>query len=122
MRFERFVSAAGIAFCLFMTLFCAPTQEKSRPQISPRNSVSADELYQQGLSFFQEDKLSQAADTFKKCLQLKPGHAYAHYHLGLVYYELKRKDLTIVHLEKFLKLAPSAPEADQVRKILNAIR
>jgi lipoprotein NlpI len=63
-----------------------------------------------------------AVAAFEKGLEFDSLHAYAHYNLGLAYNQKKRKDLTIVHLEKFLMLAPLAPEAPQVRNFLNLLK
>ncbi|MBN2206262.1 MAG: tetratricopeptide repeat protein [Candidatus Aminicenantes bacterium] len=63
-----------------------------------------------------------AIAAFTKSLEIDALHAYAHYYLGLAYNQVRRKDLTIVHLEKFLALASLAPEADQVRNLLTMLK
>ena len=82
-----------------------------------------DEAYfERGIVRGYQKKTAEAIAAFEKCLSLNQVHAYGHYQLGLAYNAAKRKDLTIVHLEKFLALAPLAPEAPQVRNLLNMLK
>ena len=87
--------------------------------LEPKN---AEAFYQKGVVFGYQQKVPEAIDSFKRCLEVQPLHAYAHYQIGLAYYQVKRPDLTLVHLEKFLILAPDAPEAEQVRRLLSSLR
>lgn len=66
--------------------------------------------YQAGL-----DELNVAIDR-------KPDLAYAHYYSGLAHNALKRPDKMVESFQKFLKLAPNAPEADRVRSLLRNVR
>ncbi|MDH5715059.1 MAG: tetratricopeptide repeat protein, partial [Candidatus Aminicenantes bacterium] len=75
-----------------------------------------------GIIFGYQKNTPAAIESFNKCLEIDPNHAYAHYQIGLAYYQVKRPDLTIVHFDRFIALAPEAPEAEQVRNLLNAIR
>jgi len=65
--------------------------------------------------------LTMAIADLEKCLQLKGNHAYGHYQLGLAYNQKGRKDLMIVHFNKFVYLAPKAPEAPQVKSLLSRV-
>lgn len=85
------------------------------------NPGEAEAWYMRGLLLGYQEKVEEAIESFKKCLELDAKHVYAHYHLGLAYSQIKRKDLAILHLQKFLELAPNAPEAEQVRKLLNTL-
>lgn len=82
----------------------------------------AEAYFQQGMVQGYLKNTDAAITAFTKCLELDSAHAYAHYNQGLAYNQKKRKDLTIVHLEKFLTLAPLAPEAPQVRNFLNMLK
>jgi len=77
--------------------------------------------YLKGVVFGYQNKINQAMDAFMKCLDFDPKHAYGHYELGLTYNQKGKKDMAIVHLEKFLELAPNAPEAEQVRRLLSSL-
>jgi tetratricopeptide (TPR) repeat protein len=83
---------------------------------------NAEAWYQKGNIQAYQKKWNPAIAAYKKCLELQPDHAYAHYYLALAYNQVNRKDLTIDHLQKFLHLAPNAPEAAQVRKLLNQLQ
>lgn len=87
--------------------------------LEPKN---AEAFYQKGIVFGYQQKVQEAIDSFRRCIEVQPQHAYAHYQIGLAYYQIKRPDLTIVHLERFLTLAPTAPEAEQVRRLLSSLR
>lgn len=82
----------------------------------------AEAHYVKGLVLSYQQKVDEAIKLLSRAVELNPTHAYGHYYLGLAYNQKKRKDLTIVHLEKFLALAPQAPEAAQVRTLLNFLR
>jgi len=83
---------------------------------------NAEALYQKGVVYGYQNDKNNAIECFEKCLEIMPDHAYAHYQVGLAYYHSNRPDLAIVHLEKFLELAAEAPEAEQVRNLLNFLR
>ncbi len=81
----------------------------------------AEAYYHRGLLRGYQKKLDQAIADLQKCLSLKGTHAYAHYQIGLAYYQKGRKDLMITHFQRFLYLAPEAPEAAQVKALLSRI-
>lgn len=86
------------------------------------NPDHPDVFYQKGLIFGYTDKTADAVAAFERCVELQPDFVYAHYQLGMAYNQQKRFDLTIVHLTRFLELAPQAPEAPQVRNLLEFLR
>jgi hypothetical protein len=48
--------------------------------------------------------------------------AYAHYYAGMAYNKAKRVDLMATHFERFLKLAPAAPERPVVESVMRTVR
>jgi tetratricopeptide (TPR) repeat protein len=64
----------------------------------------------------------RAIESLRRSVELENGDAYAHYHLGLLQYQQKKFDQTIIHFERFIELAPNAPEAGQVGSILRTVR
>jgi regulator of sirC expression with transglutaminase-like and TPR domain len=68
------------------------------------------------------DRIPNMVDELEAAVRLDPRHAYAHYHLGLAYNKQDKTDRAILHLERFLDLAPDAPEAPQVRALLSRLR
>ncbi len=87
--------------------------------IEPEN---AEAFYQKGVIFGYQRNTEEAINSLKKCLEFQSDHVYAHYLMGLAYNQIKRIDLAVEHLDKFLFLAPEAPEAEQVRRLLSALR
>ncbi|MGB2908463.1 MAG: tetratricopeptide repeat protein [Candidatus Aminicenantaceae bacterium] len=105
---------------MFNKEFGAAMQQVDKAlSLDPGNSEA---WYQKGNIHAYQKKWNPAIAAYKKCLEVQPDHAYAHYYLALAYNQVNRKDLTIDHLQKFLHLAPNAPEAAQVRKLLNQLQ
>jgi len=99
-----------------------PEAEKEIAAALAIDAKCTEAYYQRGVVQGYLKNTDAAVAAFEKGLEFDSLHAYAHYNLGLAYNQKKRKDLTIVHLEKFLMLAPLAPEAPQVRNFLNLLK
>ncbi|MCJ7587929.1 MAG: tetratricopeptide repeat protein [Candidatus Aminicenantes bacterium] len=99
-----------------------PEAEKEIAMALSLDPKCTEAYYQRGVVQGYLKNTDAAIAAFEKGLEFDSLHAYAHYNLGLAYNQKKRKDLTIVHLEKFLTLAPLAPEAPQVRNFLNLLK
>lgn len=57
-----------------------------------------------------------AEKEFRKAIEQNPRHAIAHRNLGVVLaYDLKRPREAAVMFERYLELAPNAPNADSIR-------
>lgn len=78
--------------------------------------------YQLGLTHMLRGEWSQAVDRLTQAIDLNSGFAYAYYYRGLAADKAGRKDLLVNDLDRFLALAPDAPEAPKARKILEAAR
>ncbi len=78
--------------------------------------------YQIGVTrAFQKD-WEAAVAQLSSAIGMDSGLAYAYYYRGLAQYELKRKDLLVSDMERFLALAPNAPEAEQAKAVLRAVQ
>ena len=77
--------------------------------------------FQRGLALNLQRDMAGAAEAFDKASQLDPEWAYAHYYAGLLYSKAKRVDLTASHFDRFLKLAPQAPERPEVLSIMRTL-
>jgi cytochrome c-type biogenesis protein CcmH/NrfG len=64
----------------------------------------------------------RAKDRFSKLLAISPGHARAHYYLGLLYVSDGVNDKAIAHLERFCQLAPEDPEAASATDLVTYLR
>ena len=78
--------------------------------------------YQLGRVQGQKKDFGQAVSAFEQVIALEPRFAYAHYFVGLSYYEIRRTDKMANAFEYFLKLAPDAPERGQVESIMRTLR
>ena len=92
--------------------------EKARA-LAPGNVEVA---YQLGVCHAIARNWAQAVDTLTEALGKNSEIAYAYYFRALAADKVDRKDLWINDLERFIALAPEAPDADRARSILEAIQ
>ena len=78
--------------------------------------------YQLGLVKAKMNDWAGAADAFGQAANINPTFAYAHYYAGIANSRIKRADLTAEHLDRFLKLAPMAPERPAVESLMKTLR
>ncbi len=93
------------------------TLEKAR-SVSPRDALV---LFQLGATHAFQRQWPQAIDALNQAIELNPGIAYAYYYRGLSAGEVGRKDLLVNDLDRFLAMAPNAPEAEQARRLLGGL-
>ena len=82
----------------------------------------AEAHYQLGLVLAKREEWAPAATEFDKVTELNPTNAYAYYYGGLMHYRANRPDQMAIHFERFLKLAPDAPERPEVMSIMRTVR
>jgi len=92
----------------------AATLEKAR-SLRPGDSAI---LYQLGATRFYQEKFQAAFDLLSAALDKNSGIAYAYYYRGLAAAKLDRKDILFNDLDRFVKMAPDAPEASTAKQIL----
>jgi tetratricopeptide (TPR) repeat protein len=78
--------------------------------------------YQIGVTRLFQEQWGAALEQLDRAIQMDSGLAYAYYYRALAAEKVGRKDLLINDLDRFLALAPNAPEADRARALLNAAR
>lgn len=78
--------------------------------------------YQAGLVANRQNRFQDAAASFNRATELKPDLAYAHYYAGIASQRIKEIGQMTEHLERFLRLAPEAPERGAVTAILRTLR
>lgn len=93
------------------------TLEKARGT-SPRDPLV---LYQLGATHAFKRNWQGAIDVLTQAIDLNPGIAYAYYYRGLSAGEAGRKDLLVNDLDRFVAMAPNAPEAEQARRLLGGL-
>jgi tetratricopeptide (TPR) repeat protein len=82
----------------------------------------AEAHYQLGLVLAKREEWAPAATEFDKVTELNPSNAYAYYYGGLMHYRANRPDQMAIHFDRFLKLAPDAPERPEVMSIMRTVR
>jgi len=78
--------------------------------------------YQLGLVKARVGDWAGSAAALDRAAQINPSFAYAHYNAGQAYSKIKRIDLTAEHFERFLRLAPAAPERAGVESLMRTLR
>ena len=76
--------------------------------------------YQIGLTFTYQRNWAAARDAFNRTLDADSGLAHAYYYRGRVWKELGKTEEMLLDMDRFLKLAPDAREANAARSLLNA--
>jgi tetratricopeptide (TPR) repeat protein len=66
--------------------------------------------------------IAAAEAGYRKTLEIDPGKALAHYQLGLIEVSKEQNDAAIAHFEKFLELAPTDPQADAAKSVIEALK
>lgn len=77
-------------------------------------------LYQMGATRAFQQKWADAVTLLTQSLEKDTGMALAYYYRALAQEKLGRKDLMVIDLDRFVKAAPTAPEAERARAILAA--
>ncbi len=78
--------------------------------------------YQIGVTRAFQQSWSAAAEQLSRAIEMDSGLAYAYYYRALTQDKLGRKDQLINDMERFLALAPNAPEAEQARSVLRSVK
>ncbi len=78
--------------------------------------------YDLGLAYYKLNKNEEALAEFDKAIGLNPKGASIYYQAGLAAVRLESFDRAIKYFEGFLKLEPNAPEAPQVKTMLEELQ
>ena len=77
--------------------------------------------YELGLSYAVRNDFASAARIFDVCIAAAPTFAYAYYQAALAYQHLDRADIMANRFDRFVRLAPNAPERPEVESLLRTI-
>jgi tetratricopeptide (TPR) repeat protein len=66
--------------------------------------------------------VAAAEAAYQKTLELDPARATAYYRLGLIAVKNEQNDAAIGHFEKFLELAPTDPQAEAAKQVIEALK
>ena len=78
--------------------------------------------FELGMAKMAQNDYQAAFDAFSGAIDSYSGYAYAYYYRALAANQIGRKDVTVNDLDRFLALAPNAPEAAKAQRILQAAR
>jgi len=78
--------------------------------------------YHLGFVLAESKAYAEAAAVLDKAVTIDPTFAYASYYAGFSHYQSKRVDRMANHFERFLKLAPEAPERPAIQALMRSIR
>jgi predicted Zn-dependent protease len=90
-----------------------------------RNPNDANAHYQMGRLLWAQDKVANAQaalDEFGTAIQLDPNFALPWRDAGVILYEARQVNHAAKAFDRYLQLAPDAPEAPQIRAFLQSIR
>jgi len=73
------------------------------------------------LSYAVRNDFASAARIFDACIAADPMFAYAYYQSALAYQHLDRPDIMANRFDRFVRLAPNAPERPEVESVLRTI-
>ncbi len=89
-------------------------------EIDPRN---VDVRVDMGTCYRNIHKPDMAMKEYRKALEMNPNHANAHMNMAVVLaYDLKDRAQAIKEFEKYLQLAPGAPNAGEVRQEIEKLK
>jgi tetratricopeptide (TPR) repeat protein len=77
--------------------------------------------YELGLSYAVRSDFASAARIFDVCIATAPAFAYGYYQSALAYQHLDRPDIMANRFDRFVRLAPNAPERPEVESVLRSI-
>lgn len=86
-------------------------------ELAPGDAVPR---YQLGVTRAFQGRWTEAVDALSQAVERNSGLAYAYYYRGLSYDKLKRKDQLVNDMNRFLAIAPGAPDAEKAKAILAA--
>ncbi len=88
--------------------------------LDPKN---ADVRVDMGTCFRNSARPQQAIEQYRKALQINPNHLYAHRNMGVTLaFDIHDNKGAVRELEKYLELAPNAPDAAEFRQIVQKLK
>jgi len=78
--------------------------------------------YHLGFTLAETKDYLAAVAAFDQAMKLNPTFAYTYYYAGYSQYQVKRVDRMANDFERFLKLAPEAPERPAIQALMRSIR
>jgi tetratricopeptide (TPR) repeat protein len=83
--------------------------------------TAATQYYNIGVTYINRGNNAEAEAALLKAIQIDPNHAEANYQLALTELGLNKMDQAIVHLKKYLQLAPSGENAEVAKQLIEQL-
>jgi len=88
--------------------------------LDPGNAAKS--FYNIGVHAWNENKDKDAAQAFKKAVEIDPAYAAAHKELARVLTRLQDFPGAVAHYQEYLKLNPQAPDAKEIRDTIALLK
>jgi tetratricopeptide (TPR) repeat protein len=76
-----------------------------------------------GTCYRRSGRSDKAVEEFRKAIDIDPNHKFAHLNLGVVLaYDFDKKEEAIKELEKYMELAPTAPNIPSIRQFIEQLK
>ncbi len=93
-----------------------------KPDDPKAKEILGNIYFEQSKSLLQNDKVDEALEKLKMSQNYRPDYSYTNYLLGYAYNKKGLKEDAIKHFELFLQQEPNAPQAAQVKTILEQLK
>ncbi|PYS72788.1 MAG: hypothetical protein DMF69_06765 [Acidobacteria bacterium] len=112
---------AVLLACLSVGLFSSPRSQANRQAQTPAGERSREDAYRAnnlGVALLEQFKYKEAADAFRRSLQLQPKLALAQINLSIALYNLPDLPGAQREAQSAIALAPNAPQPHYILGLL----
>ena len=88
--------------------------------LDPGNAAKS--FYNMGVHAWNENRDKEAAQAFRKAVEIDPGYSAAHKELARVLTRLQDFKGAVLHYQEYLKLNPQAPDAKEIRDTIALLK
>lgn len=108
----------GSALYVYKDVVLTRVFGKHQSEAVETNTDKARKLVALGTSHYDANQLPSALEAFEQALAVDPTYAKAHRSLAIAYAKMNQPDKAVTHYRTYLVLAPTAEDAEAVRKIV----
>ena len=88
--------------------------------LDPKNAATS--FFNIGVHAWNENHDREAAQAFRKAIEVDPSYAAAHRELARTLTRMQDFEGAVKHYEQYLKLSPSAPDAKEIKEMIVALK
>lgn len=96
----------------------ADLKKAGQPPLDPKIKTLAQQIGTEGESAIAAGRLERARTLLFACIELNPWSAGCHRSLGVLFARLDEAKKAIEHYRRYVELAPDAPDAPRVRRMI----